>query len=51
MSLAHLIDLTDADVDIIARFLSDVRVAGSLTEKDIRRSYLPIISWVPFVST
>ena len=31
-------------------FLEDLRRAGSLTEKDISRSHLPIISWVPFVS-
>ena len=32
------------------RFLEDIRRAGSLTEKDISRSHLPILSWVPFVS-
>jgi hypothetical protein len=31
------------------RFMNDVRAAGSLTEKDIQRSYIPIVSWVPFV--
>ncbi|KAF9525751.1 hypothetical protein CPB83DRAFT_771568 [Crepidotus variabilis] len=33
------------------QFLSDIRAAGSLTDKDLRRSHLPIISIIPIVGS
>ncbi|CAA7268431.1 unnamed protein product [Cyclocybe aegerita] len=31
-------------------FLTEAKAAGSLTEKDIKHSKIPVISWVPFVN-
>ncbi|KAF8962307.1 hypothetical protein BDZ97DRAFT_1825522 [Flammula alnicola] len=40
-------DITEADW---LSFLNETRAAATLTEKDIKRSRLPIIFWIPIVT-